>query len=78
MADLIEKYHAPGVAHFVLSGHPHLRETCWFGEGVIPELSARWLLEHAASGSGAPSSSRAAAAPSARGRSSLLALLLQA
>ncbi|MFJ6571893.1 LLM class flavin-dependent oxidoreductase [Streptomyces sp. NPDC091292] len=44
VADRIEEYHALGVEHFVLSGYPHLEEAYWFGEGVIPELSARGLL----------------------------------
>ncbi len=45
MADLIEEYHSLGVEHFVLSGYPHLEEAYWFGEGVIPELAARGLVE---------------------------------
>ncbi|MFI9757269.1 LLM class flavin-dependent oxidoreductase [Streptomyces sp. NPDC051963] len=45
VADLIEEYHALGVEHFVLSGYPHLEEAYWFGEGVIPELTARGLLD---------------------------------
>ncbi|MCT9078882.1 LLM class flavin-dependent oxidoreductase [Streptomyces fulvoviolaceus] len=45
VADLIEEYHALGVEHFVLSGYPHLEEAYWFGEGVIPELAARGLVE---------------------------------
>ncbi|MDO0917024.1 LLM class flavin-dependent oxidoreductase [Streptomyces sp. DT2A-34] len=44
VAERIEEYHALGVEHFVLSGYPHLEEAYWFGEGVIPELSARGLL----------------------------------
>ncbi|MBJ7902373.1 LLM class flavin-dependent oxidoreductase [Streptomyces sp. DSM 110735] len=57
VADLIEEYHALGVEHFVLSGYPHLEEAYWFGEGVIPELAARGLLNGTAaesSGGGAP------------------------
>ena len=45
VADLIEEYHSLGVEHFVLSGYPHLEEAYWFGEGVIPELTARGLVE---------------------------------
>ena len=45
VADLIEEYHALGVEHFVLSGYPHLEEAYWFGEGVMPELAARGLVE---------------------------------
>jgi alkanesulfonate monooxygenase len=44
VADRIEEYHAFGVEHFVLSGHPHLEEAYWFGEGVVPEPAARGLL----------------------------------
>ncbi|WP_105969453.1 LLM class flavin-dependent oxidoreductase [Streptomyces geranii] len=47
VAERIEEYHALGVEHFVLSGYPHLEEAYWFGEGVIPELAARGLLERA-------------------------------
>lgn len=54
MADLIEAYHALGVEHFVLSGYPHPEAAYWLGEGVIPELAARGLLERAETGSGAP------------------------
>ncbi|MEU9166267.1 LLM class flavin-dependent oxidoreductase [Streptomyces sp. NPDC048420] len=53
VADLIEEYHALGVEHFVLSGYPHLEEAYWFGEGVIPELAARGLVEGGAR-AGAP------------------------
>ncbi len=50
VADLIEEYHSLGVEHFVLSGYPHLEEAYWFGEGVIPELAARGLVEGRAKG----------------------------
>ncbi|MGD6747032.1 LLM class flavin-dependent oxidoreductase [Streptomyces sp. BH106] len=54
VADRIEEYHALGIEHFVLSGYPHLEEAYWFGEGVIPELAARGLVEPVARRSGAP------------------------
>ncbi|MFG2632558.1 LLM class flavin-dependent oxidoreductase [Streptomyces sp. NPDC048362] len=54
VAERIEEYHALGVEHFVLSGYPHLEEAYWFGEGVIPELAARGLLERATAPAGAP------------------------
>ncbi|MDO0928939.1 LLM class flavin-dependent oxidoreductase [Streptomyces sp. TG1A-8] len=54
VADLIEEYHALGIEHFVLSGYPHLEEAYWFGEGVLPELAARGLLERAVPDGGAP------------------------
>ncbi len=30
----------------MLSGHPHLEEAYWFGEGVLPRLAARGLWRH--------------------------------
>jgi RNA polymerase sigma factor (sigma-70 family) len=41
VADLIEEYAALGISEFILSGHPHLEEAYWFGEGVLPELRRR-------------------------------------
>lgn len=41
IADLIEAYRAVGISEFVLSGYPHLEESYWFGEGVLPELERR-------------------------------------
>ncbi|MBG0857303.1 LLM class flavin-dependent oxidoreductase [Streptomyces spinoverrucosus] len=52
VADRIAEYHALGIEHFVLSGYPHLEEAYWFGEGVIPELAARGLLEGSADAAG--------------------------
>ncbi|MFI5973675.1 LLM class flavin-dependent oxidoreductase [Streptomyces sp. NPDC051452] len=54
VAERIEEYHALGIEHFVLSGYPHLEEAYWFGEGVIPELAARGLLDRATAPAGAP------------------------
>jgi alkanesulfonate monooxygenase len=54
VADRIEEYHALGIEHFVLSGYPHLEEAYWFGEGVIPELAARGLVEPVGRRSGVP------------------------
>ena len=48
IADLIEQYQAVGIEEFVLSGYPHLEESYWFGEGVLPELARRGLWEHPA------------------------------
>ena len=48
IADLIEQYAAVGIEEFVLSGYPHLEESYWFGEGVLPELSRRGLWSHPA------------------------------
>jgi alkanesulfonate monooxygenase len=44
VAERIAEYHALGLDHFILSGHPHLEEAYWFGEGVIPLLRAQGLL----------------------------------
>lgn len=43
VANRIEEYHAAGVDEFVLSGHPHLEEAYWFGEGVLPLLRQRGI-----------------------------------
>lgn len=48
IADRIEEYHRAGIDEFVLSGHPHLEEAYWFGEGVLPLLSKRGLWAHPA------------------------------
>jgi alkanesulfonate monooxygenase len=44
IADRIEEYHELGFDEFILSGHPHLEEAYWFGEGVMPILRRRGLL----------------------------------
>ncbi|WP_169985814.1 LLM class flavin-dependent oxidoreductase [Microbispora sp. H10836] len=46
VAERVEEYHALGVDEFVLSGHPHLEEAYWFGEGVVPLLRRRGLWRH--------------------------------
>ncbi|MEU4446140.1 LLM class flavin-dependent oxidoreductase [Actinosynnema sp. NPDC050801] len=46
VAERIEEYHAAGVTEFVLSGHPHLEEAYWFGEGVLPLLRDKGLWRH--------------------------------
>ncbi|MEU7525157.1 LLM class flavin-dependent oxidoreductase [Saccharothrix sp. NPDC042600] len=48
VAERIEEYHALGIDEFVLSGHPHLEEAYWFGEGVLPLLRAKGLWNHPA------------------------------
>lgn len=48
VADLIEEYASIGLEEFVLSGYPHLEEAYWFGEGVLPELRRRGLLDGSA------------------------------
>ena len=44
VADRIEEYHRLGFDEFILSGHPHLEEAYWFGEGVMPILRRRGVL----------------------------------
>lgn len=58
IADLVEQYAEVGIEEFVLSGYPHLEESYWFGEGVLPELARRGLWQHPA-----PPASATAAVP---------------
>jgi alkanesulfonate monooxygenase len=58
IADLVEQYREVGIEEFVLSGYPHLEESYWFGEGVLPELARRGLWQHPA-----PQQSTTPAAP---------------
>ncbi|MGW7485156.1 LLM class flavin-dependent oxidoreductase [Nonomuraea muscovyensis] len=51
VADRIAEYHKSGIDHLILSGQPHLEEAYWFGEGVMPLLRARGLLEETSAGS---------------------------
>ena len=47
VADRIEEYHDLGIDEFIFSGYPNLEETFWFGEGVMPILRSRGLLQDA-------------------------------
>ncbi len=44
VADRIQEYHELGFDEFILSGHPHVEEAYWFGEGVMPILRKRGLI----------------------------------
>jgi alkanesulfonate monooxygenase len=44
VAERIAEYHEIGFDEFILSGHPHLEEAYWFGEGVTPRLRKLGLL----------------------------------
>jgi alkanesulfonate monooxygenase len=45
VADRIAEYAELGFDEFILSGYPHLEEAYWFGEGVLPILRERGLVE---------------------------------
>jgi alkanesulfonate monooxygenase len=45
VADRMAEYHALGLDEFILSGYPHLEEAFSFGEGVVPLLAERGLLD---------------------------------
>ncbi|MDL4820287.1 LLM class flavin-dependent oxidoreductase [Actinomadura opuntiae] len=45
VAERIEEYHALGVDHLILSAQPHLEEAYAFGEGVLPLLRKRGLID---------------------------------
>jgi alkanesulfonate monooxygenase len=45
VADRIAEYHSLGLEEFILSGYPHLEEAFSFGEGVVPILAERGLLD---------------------------------
>jgi alkanesulfonate monooxygenase len=45
VADRITEYHDLGIDEFILSGYPHVEEAYAFGEGVLPVLRERGLLD---------------------------------
>ena len=45
VADKLAEYHGLGIDEFILSGYPHVEEAWWFGEGVMPRLRDRGLLD---------------------------------
>jgi alkanesulfonate monooxygenase len=54
VAARIAEYAALGIDEFILSGHPHVEEAYWFGEGVLPILGARGLWRHPAAAPAEP------------------------
>ena len=54
VADRLEEYQRHGFSEFILSGYPHLEEANWAGEGLIPELRQRGLVEPDANAKAAP------------------------
>lgn len=57
VADRIEEYADLGFEEFIFSGHPHVEEAFWFGEGVMPILRRRGLLAPLERGEAIPHSS---------------------
>jgi alkanesulfonate monooxygenase len=58
VAERIAEYHALGIDEFVLSGHPHLEEAWWVGEGVLPLLEQRGIWRPPAGHGLAPGGAR--------------------
>ena len=54
VADRIAEYAALGFEEFILSGYPHLEEAWWVGEGLLPELRRRGLVEELPANAAAP------------------------
>lgn len=48
VADRIGEYRDHGFSEFILSGYPHLEEAHWVGDGLVPELRRRGLMDPAA------------------------------
>lgn len=57
VAARITEYHRLGIDEFILSGHPHVEESYWFGEGVLPLLAEAGLWSRPADG-GTPAPAR--------------------
>ncbi|MFE3022225.1 LLM class flavin-dependent oxidoreductase [Streptomyces sp. NPDC059256] len=50
VAERIVEYHRLGIDEFIMSGHPHVEEAYWFGEGVLPRLAEAGLWTHPTEG----------------------------
>jgi alkanesulfonate monooxygenase len=48
VADRIAEYHELGIDEFIFSGYPHVEEAYAFGEGVLPVLRERGLVDELA------------------------------
>ncbi|MFJ4920681.1 LLM class flavin-dependent oxidoreductase [Streptomyces sp. NPDC088725] len=48
VAERIAEYAELGIEEFIMSGHPHVEEAYWFGEGVLPLLARQGLWTHPA------------------------------
>jgi alkanesulfonate monooxygenase len=48
VADRIAEYHELGIDEFIFSGYPHVEEAYAFGEGVMPVLRERGLVDEPA------------------------------
>jgi alkanesulfonate monooxygenase len=48
VADRIAEYHELGIDEFIFSGYPHVEEAYAFGEGVLPVLRERGLVDEPA------------------------------
>jgi alkanesulfonate monooxygenase len=54
VAELIAQYHDRGLTEFILSGYPHVEEAYAFGDGVVPILRRRGLLDRPSGVASAP------------------------
>ncbi|MFF3754174.1 LLM class flavin-dependent oxidoreductase [Streptomyces sp. NPDC002018] len=58
VAERITEYHELGIDEFIMSGHPHVEEAYWFGEGVLPLLADQGLWHHPGSSEARPDSAQ--------------------
>ncbi|MFT4049937.1 MAG: LLM class flavin-dependent oxidoreductase [Solirubrobacterales bacterium] len=64
VAERILEYHEIGFDEFILSGHPHVEEAYWVGEGVAPILRREGVLEDPAQAEYAPTAPQRSEGPS--------------
>ncbi|MFD8967790.1 LLM class flavin-dependent oxidoreductase [Streptomyces sp. NPDC059568] len=58
VAERIAEYHRLGIDEFIMSGHPHVEEAYWFGEGVLPLLTEQGLWQHPGTADARPDSAQ--------------------